>query len=512
VSGRRWPWAAVLAAALGLPSCAGRAAQPAPRVPQQQPNIILILTDDLDLTPVPHMPWLRSQLTARGVSFKNAFVTDSVCAPSRVSILTGQYVHGHGIIDNPPPKGGFRRWYRDGGEASTVATWLRDAGYRTALIGKYVNYYPQASNVHYVPPGWSDWNALFFQESYYQFKMNRNGRIVDYGTTASDYQTDVLHQQALEFLETTRPGEPFFLHLSYYAPHAPPVPADRHQALFPELEAPRPDSFDEEDVSDKPAWVQAQPRLDDEKIAGIDEWYRNRVRMLQAVDESIAGIVRRLEERGQIDDTWIFFTSDNGFQQGAHRMDHGKGDAYDESIRVPLIVRGPGVPRNVRMDHFALNIDLAPTFAELAGAQVPDFVDGRSLVPLLGSDPLPLDEWRSDFLVEHWGPPDGGLPEYAALRSQKNLYVEYANGERELYDMAADPAQLASLHATAAPTLIEWLSARLAALKECRGESCRVEPAPLEAPATPGGDAAKPPPAKTPASGPTPRAGTGDGR
>jgi arylsulfatase A-like enzyme len=253
--------------------------------------------------------------------------------------------------------------------------------------------------------------------------------------------------------------------------------------------------------------VQEQPRIAEETLEEIDEWFRNRVRMMQAVDESIAGLVRRLEERGQLDDTWIFFTSDNGFQQGAHRLDHGKGDAYDESIRVPLIVRGPGVPRNVRLPHMALNIDLAPTFAEIAGAELPEFVDGESLLPLLNAEPLPVEEWRSDFLLEHWGPEEGGITEYAALRSTDRLYVEYPGGERELYDLEADPGQLQSLHEKADPELLAWLSARLAALKECAGATCRTRPEPFEAEAEESGEKAP----EAPGENLAPKKGEGKG-
>ncbi len=481
--------------------------------PQERPNVVLILTDDMDLQALPYMPYLRRELIARGTSFKNAFVTDSVCGPSRVSILTGQYPHNHGVLDNKPPHG-FQKWYREGGERSTVATWLRDVNYRTALTGKYLNFYPHPRNQTYVPPGWTDWYGLFFPEAYYDFKMNENGKVIHFGTGAEDYQTDVLATRATAFIESVPTSQPFFLHLSTFAPHAPTYAADRHEHVFPDILPVRPPSFNEEDMSDKPSWIRSWPLMDEETIEkGVDEWFRNRVRMLQAVDEAIAGIVALLEQRGQLDNTYLIFTSDNGFQHGAHRMDHGKGDAYEESIRVPLIVRGPGVPQNRELSHLVLNIDFAPTFAELAGREPPDWVDGRSLVPLLRPDPPLPDAWRSDFLVEHWTKDsgEGVIPEYAALRSNEHLYVEYPNGERELYDMKVDPGQLQSLHESAAPELLGRLAARLAALKSCRGETCREEPPPPPAPpappapASPGvnpGATPVPTPAPTPVSPP----------
>ena len=473
--------------------------------PRERPNIVLILTDDMNLQALPYMPYLRRELIARGTSFTNAFVSDSVCGPSRVSILTGQYAHNHKVFDNKPPSG-FRKWYRDGGERSTLATWLQDVGYSTALAGKYLNFYPRRQDRSYVPPGWTHWFGLFFPEAYYDFEMNENGRVVRFGIGAEDYQTDVLATHALALIESIPTTQPFFLQLSTFAPHAPPIPADRHQHIFPDIKPERPLSFNEEDMSDKPSWIRSLPRMDEETVESVDEWFRNRVRMLQAVDEAIAGIVALLERRGQMGNTYLVFTSDNGFQHGAHRMDHGKGDPYEESLRVPLIVRGPGVPQNRELGHYVLNIDLAPTFAELAGRIPPDWVDGRSLVPLLRPDPPEPDAWRSDFLVEHWtrDSGEGVIPEYFAVRSHEYMYVEYPTGDRELYDMKKDPGQLESLHESAEPELLERLSARLAALKACEGPSCREEPpAPTPEPSPSPSPAASPEAAATPT--PTPR-------
>jgi arylsulfatase A-like enzyme len=450
-----------------------------------RPNIILILTDDMDVSHVQYMPQLRRHISDRGVRFTNSFAVGPVCAPSRASILTGQYLHNHGLITNKPPRGSFRKFTSEGREASTVATWLRNAGYRTGLIGKYINFYPMRNqNAAYVPPGWDDWRGVFFPESYYEYQVNENGRLVDYGKEEQDYLTDVMREKALDFIARTPAGQPFFLYLSPFAPHGPAWVADRHESLFPDLKAPRPPSYNEEDVSDKPAWLRQLPRMTPEMEKATDELFRARVLTLQAVDEMIDALVGALEKRGALQNTFLFFTSDNGFHFGEHRIDHGKGDAYEESIRIPLLVRGPGVPAGQALEQFALNIDLAPTFAALAGLEPPESADGRSLARLLQGRAV-LRDWRSDFLIEQYADTgraradadndkeSGAITDYAALRTQQHLYVEYATGERELYDLKSDPSQLDSLHASADPQLVAGLKARLQALRECRGETCR---------------------------------------
>ncbi len=479
--------AAALLAAILLGGCASGGGAKPPQAPAKKParparsappNSLLILADDMDMTHVQYMPLLRKHLGARGTTFENAFTTYSVCAPSRASILTGQYAHNHGLLENRPPRGSFRKFFGDGRESSTIATWLRAAGYRTGLIGKYINYYPQQRNQGYVPPGWDDWRGFFDflsmaeNRAYYGYDMNENGKVVRYGDEVEDYQTDVLRDKALDFIARTGDDQPFFLYLAPFAPHAPVTPAERHQRLFPDLKAPRGPSYNEEDVSDKPAWVQAQPPMTPEVMQATDELFKRRVQSLQAVDEMIDALVKALESRSLLEDTFIVFSSDNGFQFGGHRMDHGKGDAYDESIRVPLLVRGPGVAAGRSEPALALNIDLAPTFAAIAGAQPPESVDGRSLLRLLTGKEQQR-QWRSEFLVELYSRDETGISEYAALRSLEHLYVEYATGERELYDLKQDKHQLASLHEQADPALVERLSARLRDLKGCRAEACR---------------------------------------
>lgn len=470
---------------------------------KDRPNFIIILTDDLDVPSVEFLPRVKALLAKEGTTFSNYFVTDSVCCPSRASLLRGQYPHNHQVLSNHPPEGSFEKFNKLGEERSTIATWLQAAGYRTVLLGKYLNNYigkdsresPDAHGLReayaavkdylekkplYVPPGWDEWYALINHHTrYFDYQFNENGRAVSYGDKPDDYETDVLAEKTVDFISRTAGKQPFFIYLAPSAPHGPARPAPRHKDDFPQARAPRTASFDEKDVSGKPAWVRATPPLLPEQIAHIDSLYRRRLQSMLAVDEMVEKIVGALAARGLLDQTYIFFTSDNGFHLGQHRLDQGKSTAYEEDIRVPLVVRGPGVPAGKTIQPMALNIDLAPTLSELAGITAPDFIDGRSLKPLLaGAFPAHV-RWRDDFAVEFWPHPTPhgtGQPAYEALRTRDYLYVDLATGEKELYDLNADPDELHNLAAAAPGALTAKLAKRLAELRHCAAASCRMEP------------------------------------
>lgn len=452
------------------------AAAPAPSA---RPNIVFILADDLDARSIEVMPKLKSLLIERGTTFSNYFVTYALCCPSRSSILRGQYPHNTQVLSNRPPLGGFEKFREVGNENSTVGTWLQAAGYRTAYMGKYLNGYPNGVDPTYVPPGWDEWDSPSGGNPYshYNYRMNENGKIVTYGNRPDDYITDVLSRKAVEFIR--RGGKPFFIHLAVYAPHQPATPAPRHEDAFPNARAPRPPSFNETDVADKPEWLRERPELTTRAIEQIDQLYRKRLQSLLGVDDLIGALVDAMRVSGELQRTYIFFSSDNGFHLGEHRLPSGKNTAYEEDIRVPLIVVGPGVPEGRVVEHMALNIDLGPTWAELAGGAVPAFVDGRSLVPVLNTAPPSPDRWRQAFLVEHYtDAPRGlrrgaGIPEYHAMRTKDYIYVEYATGERELYDLRRDPFELRNLAATTGQSLLAQLASRLGTLKRCGGATCR---------------------------------------
>ncbi len=444
------------------------------------PNIVVIMTDDQELASVADMPQVQARLVDEGVTFANAFVTTSMCCPARASILRGQNTHNHGVWRNLPSNGGGFPAFRNLGlEQSTLATWLEHVGYHTVLIGKYMNGYPAGAGQSYVPPGWAEWYVPIspFDLTYYGFKQNANGEIVEYGEDR--YKTDVEADIAVDVIE--RATAPLFLLVSPWAPHkeirsggaVPPVPALRHQGLMADRIAPRGGSFNELDFSDKPLWMQhlnlyANARLDD-----LDELYRRRLESLLSVDEMVGRIYDALENKEILDNTFIVFLTDNGFHFGEHRLLPTKLFAYEEDIRIPLIVRGPGLPAGTVLSPMVLNIDLAPTFAEWAGATIPDFVDGRSFVPLLeGTAP----SWRQAFLIERreMDPPEFFGPPYAALRTGRHKYVEWSDGDTEFYDLGVDPSELESRHLELTESQRFALAAKLHALQSCAGESCRT--------------------------------------
>jgi N-acetylglucosamine-6-sulfatase len=412
-------------------------------------NIVLILTDDQRWDTLQYMPMTRQLLAAAGVTFSNAFAATPQCCPSRAGILTGLHSHNHGVLSNEIAAPGFK-------DASTIATWLRGAGYRTALIGKYLNGYPGLKPWPYIPPGWSEWH-VFKGEGYYNYTLVENGSEVTYGNAAEEYSTLVLANKATDFIRTTAAGQPFLLVFAPYAPHRPAAGAREDRGLFSDLAPWRPPSFDEADVTDKPTWVRELGPLTAAELIHVQSLRRDQLRSLQAVDRAVKSIVETLAATGKLDNTVILFTSDNGFAWGEHRWD-AKMCVYEECIRVPLIIRMPGVsPR--REEGLVTLIDLAPSFAAWAGVMHPK-VDGLSLARLLATP----QAWRNDVLIEMLG---GERPMlYSAIRTARYTYAEYVNGDRELYDLAVDPHQLMNVAADPRyASVVEELRARLAVLK-----------------------------------------------
>jgi N-acetylglucosamine-6-sulfatase len=452
-----------------------------------RPNFVIILTDDQDLSSLAFMPKTLELLGAQGMTFRNYFVPLSLCCPSRATLLTGLHAHNHKVYTNFPPDGGFERFEAQGHEAKNLATVLHAAGYRTALIGKYLNGYPIKDNPTHIPPGWDEWVSPVKGSPYgaYSYTVNENGKLVKHGNKTEDYITDVLSKKAVDFVRASD-GQPFFLYLATYAPHKPATPARRHFGLFPGLQAPRTPSFNEAAVRDKPARIRNLKRLKPEQIAAIDNLYRKQALSLQAVDEAVAALVETLRETGQLDNTFIVFTSDNGYHLGQHRLAPGKYTAYEPDVHVPLLVRGPGVPAGVEVTALTSSVDLAATFAELAGAALPVEPDGRSLVPFLqGQTPV---SWRRAVLLEQFkyppGPPGkedaSDFPAHSGLRTESLKYVEYGTGEREVYDLTKDPDELLNLQDQVPLAWLDQLSQRAKALRSCKGETCRqIEAQPL---------------------------------
>jgi N-acetylglucosamine-6-sulfatase len=417
--------AAAFIVSSGLAACTGSS------VRSSKPSIVFILTDDQRWDTLDAMPIVRRELVSRGVTFANGFVSNPLCCPSRATILTGRYAHSTGVWQNKGPHGGFRAFRQD---RSTIATWLRQAGYHTALFGKYLNRYEGT----YVPPGWEKWEAFAgavdAYNLYYRYTLNIDGTLVKRGNRPEDYSTDVLADDAVDYIRRT-PGS-LFVYFAPYAPHTPAKPAPEDEDRVPDLPPLRPPSFNELEVSDKPEWVQNLEPIPRSEQRRIDQLRRRTYATLLSVDRAVGRIVHALAETGRLRNTMIVFTSDNGFLFGEHRF-FNKAVPYEEAIRVPLVVRYDRLIRSPRTDrHLVVNIDIAPTFAAFARVSTPG-ADGMSFLPLLSDPNYP---WRSDFLVEHMNLLR--VPSLCGVRSEQFMYVHYATGEEELYDLQGDPYEL----------------------------------------------------------------------
>jgi arylsulfatase A-like enzyme len=446
-----------------------------------RPNVVFIRTDDQttsDLyarTPdgVPIMRNVLQRLAAHGTTFANSFVTISLCCPSRAAFLTGQYAHNNHVYNNAPPMGGWAAL----DAAHTLAVWLHDAGYDTVHVGKYLNGYgpggagggtggggtggdgetgpPTGPTSIAVPPGWTEWYTTFNQD-YFGYPIDENGRLVGYGGSDRDYNTDVLTDKAVSFIERHASAtRPFFLVLDYQAPHnqpvlipgspSLPVPAPRHAGMLDRYRMHWPPSFNELDISDKPRWLQVHEHIDPEGVDALARFGQLRLESLLAVDEGVGRVLDMLEETGKLADTVIFFTSDNGFQLGEHRL-VGKNFPYEESLRVPLVVRAPGAIEGQVRREIVANIDYAPTIVELAHAEPTLRMDGRSLAPLLLGANV---NWRRELLIEDAAQTFSGLRGESYMYTQYDYHHDGTIDDRELYilertaqGLVADPDEL----------------------------------------------------------------------
>jgi arylsulfatase A-like enzyme len=491
-----------------------------PASTQAAPNIVVIMVDDLDVGSMAvllqkgMLPNIKTNLVDKGYDFTESYVTNSLCCPSRATFLTGQYSHNHGVRGNFPPVGGVTLFR----ENSALPVWLKLGGYHTGYVGKYLNGYGTLTGA-YVPVGWDDWKAVVDPSTYsmYQYTMTFNGTIVDvkslvqaFGELPQLYQTDVLTYLAGDFIDKAPAYKPFFLSVNPLAPHIEmyPVhneckvavgggpfggsfwgvsvrPAPRHKGTIAgnrvNFPLPLPPSFNEADMSDKPDWLQTNPPLTADGITCLEKAYWSRLESMRAVDDMVGYIFAKLQASGALANTVVIFTSDNGFMMGEHRLSQ-KLVAYNESIRVPLLIRTPYNSTPQTISRIVLNNDLAPTIADYARAPKLVSIDGRSLVPLLQNPNLAV--WRTAFLVEHWNDlaSFGGLtlpPDYAALRTSglsPRILVRYptvTTGIRgELYDLMADPFEQYNLFFDR-PGEVAFLDPWLTAFKTCRAGTCQ---------------------------------------
>jgi N-acetylglucosamine-6-sulfatase len=444
--------------------------------PADPPNVVVVMTDDQRTSDMAVLDQTRRLIGREGVRFTRSFASFPLCCPSRATHQTGLYAHNHGVQDNNPPNGGAAV-FRDSGLADdTVAVALQNAGYQTALFGKYMNGYPSLATADppYIPPGFTRWAALAAAGRMFNWKQIVDGRIVQHGFDERDYQTDVLARQASRFVRENGDFDlPFFVTVSPLAPHVEtrfgepkrnPRPAKRHRTAFLEDPLVRTPAFNEADVSDKPSEIQARFRLTAEDRQGVRARANDRRASLLAVDDMVAKLVDTLRETGELRDTLFVFTSDNGFLLGEHRISAGKNSAYDEAARVPLLVRGPGIPDRTQVSSPVVNVDVPATIYDVTGVQPAIEQDGVSLAEV-ASDPAEFAD--RDVLIETT---DG-----AGLRTPDFLYVEHGTPptEFELYDLGNDPFQLDSVHdAPGYADERQQLNARLAQLDDCEGDEC----------------------------------------
>ena len=453
-----------------------------------RPNIVLIMTDDMASTDLASMPAVNSLLVKQGTRFRHALTPFSLCCPDRVTLLTGQYAHNHGVLGNDTssfPLGGYAGFTSD---SNTVATWLHDAGYQTAFVGKYLNGYGEKTAAARVPPGWDEWHASR-GGNYTYTKMFENG--VDHvydNVYVPDLETSIAKRVVTQRMPD---GPPMFMWLSYYAPHVglptdaddcinvhglgvmSPSPALVDRDRFASVPLPMDPSFNELDVSDKPAAIRDLPRLSSDMVDCLTEVHRQRLETLQSVDRGVSAIVSAVQAAGELDNTVFVFTSDNGYMIGQHRVTQGKVLPYDPSIHVPLVIRGPGFPAGVGRSKPVATQDLAPTFVDLANAKARRVLDGTSLVRLAQDGPA---EANRDIVLEAGPQTTDGPMTFTGLRTRKYTYVEYATGEKELYDLDADPYQLQNVAGRPAYAAIQnTLATRLSSMRNCSGSACLIE-------------------------------------
>ncbi len=510
-------------------------------VPQRpltkQPNIIFVLTDDLDVTSMSQFPKLKALMSDKGMTFQNHFVSLSLCCPSRAATLCGEYAHNTGVFTNSSTNddgtnGAYTAFQKFGDTDKTMAVWLKNAGYQTALMGKYLNGYDSAEGVKYpVPAGWTDWAVPIDGNAYaqYNYTLNVNGKPeehylancdktgtnkkgknsckVDVATATmadkeANYMMNVIEHKATDFITTNAAAQkPFFLYLAPYTPHSPSTPAPKYESLLTDktwLGAhpfPKPDSFNEADMTDKPKWAQQAALLENKQITVLEKDYHKRIISMYGVEDMVSNLIDTLAKSGELDNTYIVFTSDNGFHLGEHRLEAGKLTEFDTDLRVPLIVRGPGIKAGSVQTALTANVDIAPTMVSLAGLPMPTSVDGRSFAPLLLGQTIP---YRNALLIEHADPANtkllgatgeprdtetesekikGGelVGKYIGVRTPQYTFVHYVRtGEDELYDDVKDPQQLQNIAGSADSGLVNKLRTWATDLSTCKGESCRT--------------------------------------
>jgi arylsulfatase A-like enzyme len=519
-------------------------------VAKPRPNIVVIQTDDQTLTEMLAtwvtatgtearvMPNVLDRIGARGISFTRYYASYPLCCPSRATLLSGRYAHSNGVISNDAPRGGWPGYKRKAIFRHNLAVWLQRAGYRTIHVGKFLNNYGGATKADpttEVPPGWDEWQTFASDNAsrlFYGYRLNVNGALTDpigdpnYDRTSGkddpgcpnsppllggcNYAGDVLTQRAVDQIAASAPGRPFYLQVDYNAPHGdprPPIgpePATRHYDSAVNTPLPRPRSFNEGNITDKPSFIRdAAPPLDDATTRRIVVEYQKSLESLRSVDEGVGRIFSALNAVGEVGRTYVFFISDNGFYLGEHRLERAKFLPYEPAIHLPLLVRGPGIGKGIRSGELVANIDLAPTILQLARARATKRYDGRSLVRfwkrtgLRTRRPILLESFAKATDVDGDGIPDGQPPprrpagisiaapleNYLGVRLGPYKYIEYETGDRELYDLSKDPFELNSRHADRRYDRVQrFLKNQINRLEGCVGRECKYNTGELPRP------------------------------
>lgn len=437
-----------------------------------RPNILLIVTDDMSLSDLEYMPQTRQLIGSAGATFDSFISNHPLCCPARAQLMTGQNAQSNGVFDNTGRHGGYKRLRQPG---NNIGAWLQDAGYRTAFVGKHLNGWERLATVQ---PGWDIFNpTLRGTYAPYDITMFNGGDPTTYDDV---YTADLMGELTVDYIEEfAAAGDPFFIWTSQLPPHGmnvdkrwiPPVPAARHRDAYSDAMPPAwgLPVFLEEDVTDKPEWVQASNRPTAEKMVRL---HRQRVRSLLSVDEQVAAAVDALDRAGVLDNTFIFVTSDNGYAVGEHGLTT-KNHPYETSLRVPLVVRGPGIPAGTATaEQYAL-VDLPATLVDIAGATAGRRQDGRSMLPTLLGDAPGYPEYL--IQASGWSYEPGLKWWWRGVRTPQYTYVRYHDGAEELYDRSSDPTQLQNLAGDPDYAAVKSeLASRAEALVGCRGETCRT--------------------------------------
>ncbi|OIW33162.1 arylsulfatase-like protein [Coniochaeta ligniaria NRRL 30616] len=484
-----------------------------------KPNIIFILTDDQDihLDSLQYMPLVQKHLLEKGTHFTNHYCTTAVCCPARVTLWTGKAAHNTNITDVNPPYGGYPKFVSQGFNENYLPVWLQQAGYNTYYTGKLFNAHTTKNYNSPYPAGFTGTDFLVDPFTYNYMNSSFQHNQDPPRSYEGRYSTDVLAEKAFRLLDEAvddLDNKPFFLTIAPIAPHGniymngsvldenytfehgPPVAAERHRHLFQDVKVPRTANFN----PDKPSganWVSQLPQQNSTNVEYNDHFYRQRLRALQAVDEMVDGLFSRLEDFGLLDNTYIFYSSDNGFHIGQHRLQPGKSCGYEEDINIPLIIRGPGITANYSTQIVTTHTDLAPTFFDLLGIPLREDFDGTPIPATQAKIEEAYDHRREHLNVEYWGFAGGeGIYDttlhenntYKGIRvsgPSYNLYYSvWCTNEHELYDMAVDPGQLNNLlspdtanstHVAGLPVVktVSRLDALLFVLKSCEGIICR---------------------------------------